>query len=123
MHAESSRAASELCTKHNATPALLRELATKGLVTLEEREGRPWAMPPPAIAGLIELRNIGLVTLPAEPAPLALVVRLDTAAPRFIEAAEQASRGGHALPLIALDPRSPVLPLLVEYALKTYGLA
>ena len=25
--------------------------------------------------------------------------------------------------LIALDPRSPVLPLLVEYALKTYGLA
>lgn len=92
-------------------------------VTLEERGGRPWAAPPPAIAGLIELRNIGLVTLPAEPAPLALVVRLDTAAPRFIEAAEQASRGSHALPLIALDPRSPVLPLLVEYALKTYGLA
>jgi hypothetical protein len=92
-------------------------------VTLEEREGRPWAAPPPTIAGLIELRNLGPVMLPAEPAPLALVVRLDTAAPRFVEAAAEATRGGHALPLIALDPRSPVLPLLVEYALKTYGLA
>ena len=37
--------------------------------------------------------------------------------------AAEATRGRHTLPLIALDPRSPVLPLLVEYALKTYGLA
>lgn len=91
-------------------------------VTLEAREGRLWAAPPPTIAGLIEVRNLGLVPLPAGEAPLALVVRLDRQAPRFIDAADGAERAGHRLPLVALDPRSPVLPLAVEQALKTYGL-
>lgn len=91
-------------------------------VTLETGDGRLWALPPPNIAGLIEVRNVGLVTLPACAAPLALVVRLDPAAPRFIDAAESIERAGQALPLVALDPASPILPLLVEYALKTYGL-
>jgi serine kinase of HPr protein (carbohydrate metabolism regulator) len=91
-------------------------------VTLEEREGRLWAAPPPNIAGLIEVRNLGLVPLPATEAPLALVVRLDREAPRFIDAPERAERAGHRLPFVALDPRSPVLPLAVEHALKAYGL-
>ena len=91
-------------------------------VALETRGERLWALPPPNIAGLVELRNLGLVTLPARSAPIALVVRLDQAAPRFIDAAEQVDRGGHALPLVALDPASQVLPLLAEYALKSYGL-
>jgi hypothetical protein len=91
-------------------------------VTLEPRDGHLWASPPPNIAGLIELRNLGLMPLPTTEAPLALGVRLDREAPRFIDAAERAERAGHPLPLVALDPRSPVLPLLVEHALKTYGL-
>jgi hypothetical protein len=91
-------------------------------VTLEPRDGHLWASPPPNIAGLIELRNLGLMPLPTTEAPLALVVRLDREAPRFIDAAEQAERAGHPLPLVALDPRGAVLPLLVEHALKTYGL-
>ncbi len=91
-------------------------------VTLEDREGRLWAMPPPNIAGLIEVRNVGLVPLPTASAPLALVIRLDAAAPRFVDSAGSAKRAGHRLPLIALDPGSPILPLLAEYALKTYGL-
>lgn len=91
-------------------------------VTVEPREGRLWAAPPPNIAGLIELRNLGLVRLPTTEAPLALVVQLDREAPRFIDAAAQAERAGRALPLVALDPRSPVLPLLVEHALEAYGL-
>jgi len=91
-------------------------------VALETRGGHLWALPPPNIAGLIELRNIGLVTLSASPAPLALVVRLEAAAPRFIDTAERVERAGHALPLVALAPGSPILPLLVEYGLKSYGL-
>jgi serine kinase of HPr protein (carbohydrate metabolism regulator) len=91
-------------------------------VTVEPRGERLWALPPPNIAGLIELRNLGLVTLPARSAPIALVVRLDEAAPRFIDAAKQVERAGHALPLVALDPASRILPLLAEYALKSYGL-
>ena len=91
-------------------------------VALETRGGHLWALPPPNIAGLVELRNIGLVTLSASPAPLALVVRLEAAAPRFIDTAERVERAGHALPLVALDPGSPILPLLVEYGLVEYGL-
>jgi energy-coupling factor transporter ATP-binding protein EcfA2 len=91
-------------------------------VALEAPEGRLWAAPPPNIAGLIELRNLGLVRLPTAEAPLALIVRLDPAAPRFIDAPEAAERAGHRVPLVALDPHSRVLPLLVEHALKAYGL-
>jgi serine kinase of HPr protein (carbohydrate metabolism regulator) len=91
-------------------------------VTLRDRGARLWAAPPPNIAGLIELRHVGLVELPTCSAPLALVVRLDPAAPRFIDAADRAELSGHSLPLVALDPASTILPLLVEYALKSYGL-
>jgi serine kinase of HPr protein (carbohydrate metabolism regulator) len=92
-------------------------------VSLEERQGRLWALPPPNIAGLIEVRNVGLVTLPTATAPLALVIRLEDGAPRHIEAAETVERAGHAIPSVALHPGSPVLPLRAEFALKMHGLA
>ncbi len=91
-------------------------------VTLEDRDGRLWAMPPPNIAGLIEVRNVGLVKLPAGSAPVALVIRLDEAAPRFIDAAETFECAGHRLPRLALFPDTLALPLRAEFALKTYGL-
>lgn len=91
-------------------------------VTLEARDERLWALPPPNTAGLIEVRNVGLVELPAASAPLALVVRLDPAAPRFIEHPARATIDGHALPAVTLWPDSPILPLRAEFALKTYGL-
>ena len=92
-------------------------------VTLEERGGRLWALPPPNIAGLIEVRNVGLLTLPAGSAPLALVVRLDPAAPRLPDGADRFEITGHALPLLTLWPGSSILPLRAELALKTYGLS
>jgi predicted ATPase len=91
-------------------------------VTLEDRESRLCASPPPNIAGLIDVRNLGLVQVPRSSAPLALVVRLDPAAPRFIDHAAEATLEGHALPAVALWPDTPALALRVEYALKTYGL-
>jgi serine kinase of HPr protein (carbohydrate metabolism regulator) len=92
-------------------------------VTLEERNGRLWALPPPNIAGLIEIRNVGLVALPTREAPLALAIRLDPAAPRHVDAAEAVELAGHAIPSVALDPAGPVLPLRAEFALKVHGLA
>jgi serine kinase of HPr protein (carbohydrate metabolism regulator) len=92
-------------------------------VTLDERDGRLRASPPPNIAGLLEVRNVGLVTLPTASAPLALAIRLDEAAPRHIDMAETAERAGHAIPTVALHPGSPVLALRAEFALKTHGLA
>ena len=91
-------------------------------VLLEPREGRLWALPPPTIAGLLEIRNVGLVTLPAAPAPVVLLLRLDPDAPRAVETAESAERGGILLPLIRLWPGSPALAVRAEWALRVHGL-
>jgi serine kinase of HPr protein (carbohydrate metabolism regulator) len=91
-------------------------------VILENRDQRLWALPPPNIAGMIEIRNVGLVELPTCSAPLALVLRLDPAAPRYLETAERIELAGHSLPVVALYPESHSLPLRAEYALKLHGL-
>lgn len=82
------------------------------------------ASPVPATAGLLEVRGLGLVTMPVlAGVPVALVLALTTEAPRFIEEPEQAIRHGISLPLIRLWPGSPVLQLRAELALRRYGLA
>jgi serine kinase of HPr protein (carbohydrate metabolism regulator) len=91
-------------------------------VTLAPRDGRLWASPPPNIDGLIEVRNVGLVTLPTGSAPVALVIRLAEEAPRFIEAAEPVERAGQPLPCVNLYPAGDTLPLRAEFALKVHGL-
>lgn len=92
-------------------------------VALAAANGRLLASPPPATAGLIEVRNVGLVTRPVlREVPVALVLALDPAAPRFIDAAEPFSLAGCDLPLVRLWPDSPVLPLRAEAALERYGL-
>ena len=92
-------------------------------VMLERRGERLWALPPPNIAGLLEIRNVGLARMPAVPAPIALVIRLDPAAERHLEAAETADLVDATLPLVRLWPDTPVLPLRVEWALNLHGLA
>jgi serine kinase of HPr protein (carbohydrate metabolism regulator) len=89
-------------------------------VLLEARDGRLWALPPPHIAGLLEIRNVGLATLPAEAAPVALVLRLDAEAERLPESAERATLAGVTVPLVRLYPDTPALPLRAEWALKLH---
>ncbi len=92
-------------------------------VTLELQGERLVANPPPNIAGLLEVRNLGLFPFPATSgAPVALVLRFDPAAPRFIETAEQVELAGIRLPLIRLWPGGEVLALKAELALNRYGL-
>lgn len=91
-------------------------------VALETRDGRLLASPPPNIAGLIEVRNLGLLEFPVTGnVPVALIVRFDKQAPRFIEAPEVAKLGGISLPLIRIWPDGPVLAQKVELALRRYG--
>lgn len=91
-------------------------------VMLEPAGAHVLAHPHPRIKGLIEVRNVGLVTLPVTGAmPVALVVLLDSAAPRHIETAEMVLRGGIRVPMVRLWPDSPVLALRVEYALARHG--
>ncbi|MFN3470528.1 MAG: HPr kinase/phosphorylase [Novosphingobium sp.] len=92
-------------------------------VLLDVADGRLVAAPHPAIAGKLEVRNVGLVDFPVSaPVPVALVIRLDDTAERFIEAAERTCLLGVDLPLVRLWPASPVLALRAELALRQHGL-
>lgn len=92
-------------------------------VLLEARGNRLWALPPPEITGLIEIRNVGLATLPTEPAPVALVLRLDPAAERLPESAERVVLAGIEVPLLRLWPDASALALRAEWALTLHGTA
>jgi serine kinase of HPr protein (carbohydrate metabolism regulator) len=92
-------------------------------VLLELRGGRLWALPPPNIAGLLEVRNVGLVTMAAEAAPLVLIIRLDPNAPRLPERAGQATLAGMSIPAIRLYHDAPALALRAEWALALHGIA
>lgn len=85
---------------------------------LAARNGRLFASPPATIAGRIEVRGIGIVTLPhAADVPVALVVDLD-AAPERLPEARVRTLNGIDIPLIALDARENSAAIKVELALS-----
>lgn len=94
-------------------------------VTLAPADGRLIAAPPPNIAGLIEVRGVGLVPLPcASPAPAALILTLGGPPPERLPLAPLPARtiAGVAIPVLAFDP-GPVAPALrAEWALRVHGL-
>lgn len=93
-------------------------------VSLSARGGHLYASPPPNIAGLLEVRNLGLLPFrTTSNVPVALVIVLDTMAPRYLEAAEAAERKGVPLPLIKLWPSENAPARKAELALERYGLA
>ena len=80
-------------------------------------EGALLASPPPTIAGLIEVRGLGIVTLPyVTDVPLVLVVAPSATVERMPEPAVR-TLADVAVPLIAVDPRAAGAPLVVELAL------
>lgn len=92
-------------------------------LTLARSGERLVASAPPNVEGLLEVRNVGLLTYPfAQAVPLCLILRLDPAAPRFVDAPERVAIEGVTLPLIRLWPDSPALPLRAEAALRCWGL-
>ena len=93
-------------------------------VQLDLQGGRLHASPPPVIAGKLEVRNVGIIDLPViANVPLALVLALDPAAPRYIDAAQRCERAGTELPLVRLWPDSPVLHLRAEAAMRLWALS
>jgi HPr kinase/phosphorylase len=73
------------------------------------------ASAPPTIAGLIELRGLGIFRLPAIAAPLRLVIRLGTPPVRLPEPAIHDPTG---LPLVTIDPHEPSATARAALALE-----
>lgn len=92
-------------------------------VILKQHGDRLLASPPPNIAGLLEVRNLGLLPYPVcSDVPVALVIRLTPDAPRFIDQAKRTAVADATLPLIELWPDGPNSALKAELALQHYGL-
>lgn len=90
---------------------------------IEARCGRLVAQPHPETTGLLEVRNLGLIRQPVQKeAAIALVLRLEDDAPRFIDTAETCIILGVPLPQVSLWPGSPVQHIKAEMALERYGL-
>lgn len=92
-------------------------------VTLKQHGNRLLASPPPNIAGMLEVRNLGLLPYTVcSDVPVALILRLTPDAPRFIDQAKRTAVADTPLPLIELWPDGPNIALKAELALQHYGL-
>ncbi len=91
-------------------------------VALELREGHLWALPPPHTTGMIEVRNVGIAAIPCTAGPVGLVLQLDPAAPRYVEQAGSLALCGVAVPILALFPDAPALPLRAEWAVRLHAI-
>ncbi|KPP88796.1 HPr kinase/phosphorylase [Erythrobacter sp. HL-111] len=99
-----------------------------GVTLTRRRDGTLVAAPPPHIAGLIELRGIGIVRVePAPPCPVALILTLpapDDAPPeRLPERAARRTLFGCEIPVLAFDPGTVAPAARAEWALRIHGLA
>jgi serine kinase of HPr protein (carbohydrate metabolism regulator) len=92
-------------------------------VLISADDWRLFAFCHPATRGLLEVRNLGLLTFPVcESAPIALVIQLEDTAPRYIEEPGSAMLAGISIPMVRIWPSSPVLHLKAELALRNFGL-
>lgn len=94
-------------------------------VSLTRAGDRLIAAPPPHIAGLLELRGIGLARLPvAAPAPVALILTLGGPTPERLPETPLPCReiAGVPVPVLAFDP-GPFAPAQrAEWALAMHGI-
>ncbi|MGN6498068.1 MAG: HPr kinase/phosphorylase [Tsuneonella sp.] len=91
-------------------------------VSLDRRGAALWAAPPPNIAGLIEVRNVGLVTRPVTEAPASLILRLSDDAPRLPDEVVTEPILGCAIPVLRFFSGGPIPGRRAELALALHGL-
>ncbi len=85
--------------------------------------GRLCASPPATIAGLLEIRHIGIVEMPHEAnVPVALVIGLGDRPERMPEQPASIDFLGFAVPRMALTGLEPSAPIKAEHALARFGL-
>ncbi|WP_086608013.1 HPr kinase/phosphorylase [Erythrobacter donghaensis] len=94
-------------------------------VTLRQEGEALIAAPPPNIAGLLEVRGVGIITLPtAPPAPVALLLDLSGDPAERLPPDPLPTRviAGVAVPVLAFDPAPPAPALRAEWALRLHGI-
>lgn len=91
-------------------------------VRLYTEGGMVHAAPPQATAGMIEIRGVGIATLPTTSAPVALVLRAIDGVPRYVEGAGTIDLADCAVPFLPFDLRGSAAALRAEYALAMHGL-
>lgn len=91
-------------------------------VDLYLKQGRLWASPPPAIAGMIEVRGLGVLPHTfSSNVPLALAVTLRSGYDRFPMDRMQKIIAGHSLPSITIDAFEISAPIKIALALENIG--
>lgn len=86
---------------------------------LRVADGRLLAAPPPRLAGLIEVRGLGIVDMPhVAGMPVALVVTLAAEPDRMPDPHRTRLLLGHAVPWRTLRPFDASTPVKVELALR-----
>lgn len=93
-------------------------------VTLTREGDAVIAQPPPSIAGLLEIRGLGLVELPlAPPTPLALVLTLGgERGERLPDCVPTCEILGLSIPCLAFEPGAIAPAVRAEHALALHGL-
>lgn len=93
-------------------------------VEVEATHGRLLLRPAPALAGLLEVRGLGIRRLPHEPAAVAAaVVQLGRARTDRLPEPAQASIAGVPLPRLSIAAAEAPLPLVLAYLGTTDALA
>ncbi|MFV0622530.1 HPr kinase/phosphorylase [Sphingomonas sp. ac-8] len=95
------------------------ELVADDYTVLTAQGGRLVGRAPDRIAGRIEVRGIGIVSLPyRNEVPVAMLVRIEPTPERLPERPERRRIAGLELPVVALPALEPSAPIKVELALR-----
>jgi serine kinase of HPr protein (carbohydrate metabolism regulator) len=98
-------------------------LVSDDYTALTVSDNRLRASPPTNIAGLLEIRHIGIVNLPyAIDVPIALAIALDEKPERMPDQPATLDILGLSVPCVALAGLETSAPIKVELALKRLGL-
>ena len=94
-------------------------LVSDDYIALHVENGQLWAAPPPALSGRLEVRSVGIISLPfVASVDVAMVVDLGTAGERLPLDSATVTLLGVALPRLRLDGFHASDPLKVELALE-----
>lgn len=98
------------------------QLVADDRVVVTVDDGQLIASAPPRLAGLLEVRGVGIVPEPTAPAPIALALDLARRPDRLPEA-ETLPLAGLSVPLLPFDPFGDSAPERAARALQAHGLA